>query len=166
MVCDEVRDRLVALHDDELSPSEVAQVREHVATCPSCAGANRRIVRSTPTAPSFGPGDALRARLSQQLDPSLILALAERPVVVAPRRALPLSVVWRGFTHVASIPVGAVVVYILLLAASFGWGVSNWLTLSALRAPATESPTPTGTEIPADQFRPAAWDPSADPDGH
>lgn len=165
MECDEVRDRLVALHDDELSPSEGVQVREHLADCGSCTRTNRRLRGSIPVPPSFS-GDDLRARLARQLDPNLILAMADRPPKAAATPTPPESALWRGITHVASVPVGAVVVYVVLLAASFGWGVSNWWTLSSLRAPTAESPLPSGTAIPADQFRPAAYDPSADGDGH
>lgn len=175
MECDEVRGRLVALHDDELSPSEGVQVREHVGRCISC-GARERRLRATLPSPAFGPlPDAVRARFSAALDPSLILALAEEPVERV--RPVPLRGVWSAVTRAASVPMGAVVVYLVLLAGSFAWGVSNWWTLAALREPsaigarpsagATGAPTAvSGTAIPADQFRPAAYDPSAEADGH
>jgi anti-sigma factor RsiW len=172
MECDEVRDRLVALHDDELSRSEAVQVREHLVACPACARADRRLRSSVPSRP-FVADDALRARLAEALDPALILAMAARPVEPPPP---PRPRLWQIAGRAASVPVGAVVVYVVLLAASFGWGVSNWWSLQIVGsgdpagvasgaaagvAPSVETASPAGTAIPADQFRPAAWDPTA-----
>ena len=78
---------------------------------------------------------------------------------------------------------------VVLLVGSFAWGASNWWTLNNLTpdsltldslpeqgiAGAVGAPpggaaivrpdAPGGTAIPADQFRPAAWDPSAEAGG-
>jgi anti-sigma factor RsiW len=179
MNCDEVRERLVALHDDELSPSEAVQVREHVARCASCTGTERALVEFRPTPPAWRPPDAVRDRLDRALDPALLFALAEAPIPVAhptPKRAF-----WPGVRRATSVPLGAVVMYVVLLVGSFAWGVSNWWTLNTLPEPTVAgAPAPApgtaivrppapdavgGTAIPADQFRPAAWDPSAEAGG-
>lgn len=164
MTCDEVQDRLVAWHDDELSPSEAVQVGEHVATCPRCARSSHRLADALPLPPPRAPTHVLR-RLDRALDVDALLAEAERPIPRVVPRGSVASRAWRSFTVPASVPAGAVALYIGLLAATFVWGVSNWWTLSSLRGGHATPAAATaihGIErgaIPADHFRPASYDP-------
>lgn len=163
MGCSEVLPRLVAWQDGELSPSESTQVREHVAGCTACARAHHKLAITMPLPTPPAPA-AVRRRLDRALDVDWILAEAARPPEPEPapqgwptRLALALS-------QRSSIPLGALLAYLALLAATFGWGASNWWALHRTGDPPAAAQTvPTAGAIPAHQFRPAAYDPEADP---
>jgi anti-sigma factor RsiW len=169
VACNEVVPRLVAWQDGELSRSEATQLEEHVAGCASCARAHHRLALTLPM-PPLPPPARLRRRLAAALDVDAILAAAEQPEEPAPAAPSWASWCWRSFARPSSVPYGAVLAYLALLAATFGWGASNWWALQQADSTATAAPsravggrpgTATG-EIPAHQFRPAAYDPEVD----
>lgn len=154
MVCSEVRERLVPWHDGELGPSESALIEEHVSNCSQCASIDRRLQASMPQPPTCSPPPDIMARLDAAFDIDALLSAAQQK----PRTAQ-LSVWGRGRLWLGqrtSVPIGAVMVYLLLLAASFAWGVSGRWERSSPDSAALEGTT---ADIPADQFRPASFEP-------
>jgi hypothetical protein len=162
MRCSEVGERLVAWRDDELGRSERILVEEHVRGCAACAEADRRLRASLPAPSRSAPPDVLR-RLEHRLDPDRILALADQP---GPRARAPWLASWLlgvggGWRRPIPVSAGAVLVYLVLLAGTFGWGLSGWWSLRG-SAPSLQSPAH-GPVVPAEQFRPAAYAPGEAP---
>jgi anti-sigma factor RsiW len=185
LACNEVVPRLVAWQDGELSRSESVQLEEHVSGCASCARSHHRLALTLPL-PPLPPPDAVRRRLAAALDVDAILAAAEEPEAPALAPSW-IARCWRSIVRPSSVPFGAVLVYLSLLAATFGWGASNWWALRQAqptsvtaarpgmegpvdvpgmdrRGPADRQGPHPGVhgEIPAHQFRPAAYDPEID----
>ncbi len=145
MGCREVRDRLVAWQDDELSRGEAAQLEDHLRSCAECRRKERALADARPEP---GP-EAVRAALDVRLDVDLLLAAARTP----PAAPTPIERLRAWMGREARVPMGLVVAYVAVLFAAIGFGLSALLPGSP---PAT---TLTDVQpIPADQFRPAAWD--------
>jgi anti-sigma factor RsiW len=164
MQCEEVEERLVALQDDELSPSEREQVVEHLDHCHACRGLERRLRLATPF-PGLVVPPHIQARLDDRLDTSVLLELADRPSQPAPRGAVARARRWLDAeTEVSRVVVLAAAA---MLVTTLGWGVTNWWSLAHLQAEMAQraevvippARTASGAEIPAEQFRPAAYTP-------
>lgn len=155
MDCREVAERLVAWQDAELSPGESTRVREHLARCPACRVADRRLADATPRVRLVVPPE-VRARLEHRVDAGVILALADRP------EARPTAIrVRRWLAHETRVPTVALAAYAVLLAATVAWGLSSAWSLARLDPAGRVAGDGAGAprEIPADQFVPAAYDP-------
>jgi hypothetical protein len=152
MVCSEVRERLVPWHDGEVGPSEDELIRGHLVGCPSCTRLDQRLRDTVPAPPQLSPPPEVQQRLARALDIDLLLQEASRP---APPPERLWMQTWRLLTRRAEVPVGAVMVYALLLFASFAWGLSSWWALPTGQVPLDAA----SADIPADQFRPAAFEP-------
>jgi predicted anti-sigma-YlaC factor YlaD len=164
MDCGEARQRLVALQDGELAPSEQVQVEEHLASCPSCRALEARLAAVTPRA-SLQVPPAMLARLEDRVATDVILALADRSA----NRPHPTWIARAGrwLRRDLEIPAGAVVGYLVLLAATLGWAVASWWSLQSQPSLDVASDAPgVGSEIPAEQWRPAAYSPEADEGVH
>lgn len=171
MSCSEVQDRLVAWQDGELSPGETLQVGEHLEGCAACARLEARLDAATPRA-RLAPPAGVRAALADRVSAEVILALAERPPAPPPPPS-PAARLGRWLRRDATVPRGAVAGYLVVLAVVVGWGLSSWWSLAALRAAdadphraAQTSPATGAPEIPADQWRPAAYNPEEEAAPH
>lgn len=152
MICSEVRERLIPWHDGEVGPSEAALLSEHVEGCASCAAFDQRLRATAPRPPPVKMPPDISARLDAAFDIDALLAKASEPAP-APARSW-----WSSgralLLRRTEVPLGAVVAYLLLLAASLAFGLSGWY---GAPEPARTAGSPEG--IPADQFRPAAFEP-------
>jgi hypothetical protein len=155
MVCSEVRERLVPWHDGEVGPSEDELIRGHLARCSSCARFDQRLRHTLPTPPALAPPPEVQQRLARALDVDLLLQQASAPVSRPPTPWWRQT--WRALARPAQVPVGAVMVYAMLLLASFAWGLSSWWALPVGQVPMDAA----SSDIPADQFRPASFEPDA-----
>src|SRR5688572_30038098 len=150
MRCSEVRERLVAWRDGELGRSEQEQVEDHLLGCSGCAREDRRLVDARPRPGRLAPPAAVRARMLDRLDADRLLALADQrePAPVERRAEVPRigSLDWLRAQLGRPAPVsrGAALVYLMLLAGTFGWALSSWWSV-----PTTASPAPAGGAIPA-----------------
>lgn len=177
MRCAWVEQRLVAWRDDELSPGEATFVMEHVDRCPACAALDARLQDATPD-PWLAPPPDVLARMHAALD-----AAIERESNAEATRPAPRSVVnasrigrWaRWLRRDRDLSNASAIGYVALLAACFGWGLSNWMAIetsapgsmpeaaqasvSAPTDPRDMDPAASGAAIPAEQYRPASWSP-------
>lgn len=158
MSCNEVLERLVPWHDGEVGPSEGELIAAHLASCPSCASWDRRLQATVPSRPALKPPPGIEARLDEAFDLDRLLARAEQPSA-APEGALGQA--RRLLSRRAEVPLGAVMVYMLLLVGSFAWGLSSWWALPSGGRPPVEAAS---ADIPADQFMPASFEPRAAPE--
>ncbi|MCB9687643.1 MAG: zf-HC2 domain-containing protein [Alphaproteobacteria bacterium] len=164
MECHEVRDRLVAWQDGELSPGETVQLEEHLDGCSDCRRHERRLADATPRPELLRPRMDQRvpahilAALADRVDADSILAAARRPEPAPPPHA---SRVASWLRAEARVPRGWMLVYAAVLFGAIGFG------LSSLWSPTAPPPARVGSidDIPAGQFQPASYDPTrATPD--
>ncbi len=153
MDCEDVLDRLVALEEGELGPSEEELVRRHLAGCPTCATVSSRLGQSLPR-PGLAVPLVVRNRLAR-LEASTLLAAADP--LPSGRRARPATV---------SLPVPAAVGYAAVLVVVLAWGMANWRERAVLEARLALGPPQAAAapEIPASDYRPAAWTPNPTPE--
>lgn len=160
MDCQWTQDRLVALQDGELSPSEETFVLEHLAGCPTCQEYELALSLATPE-PSLVVPHAIQIALEARIDAALDDAFAHpAPPAVA-------SHSWsRWLRRERDLSNGHALAYGFLLAACLGWGLSNWFAVQALQtetlapvhmAHTSSTPRDATTTVPADQYRPASW---------
>jgi anti-sigma factor RsiW len=150
MDCADVAERLVALEDGELGPSEERLVRRHLAACPACTRTAERLAAVVPR-PGLAVPLAVRARLSALDGEAMRIAGARRPAA------------WRWPTAAVVVPTPAAIGYAVLLLLSIAWGVANWREREVLEA-RLATPPPAGVaapEIPAADYRPASWTPES-----
>jgi anti-sigma factor RsiW len=165
MNCNNVRTRLVAWQDEELSPGEHVLVGEHLDRCAECRALEKRLARVTPE-----PFANLDPRLEREMWSRLDRALDEAansppPPVVAVRKPG-----WRDFFAAPfEMPFGVALAWGAALGFAVVWGASNWLaareleaTLARRAAPDAGVTTADSGSLPADQYRPASWTPEAD----
>ena len=127
MRCHDTRARLVALQDDELSPSEQVQVREHLARCDRCRDLESRLARATPDAGLVVPA-AVTRRLHDALDVDHILAVAAQ----APAGRPGLSTQVRRLLQTnLELPVGVALAYAALMVLVLGAGAVSWWSTPA-----------------------------------
>ena len=160
MRCDEVRDRLVAWQDAELSPGEATRVEEHLAGCADCRLRERRLAAATPRP------ELLRPRLDRRVPPDLLASLAERvsaEVVLAEARRVdpapevpPARAVGAWLRSEARVPMGWILVYAALLFGAIGFGLSGLWNPTAPPQPRVTR----AADNPSGQFQPAAYDPA------
>lgn len=156
--CRWVEDRLVALQDGELSPSETHFVMEHLATCDACATLEAVLLEATPHPDLVVPPE-IQAALEVAVDDAVQRALAEP---AAPPQ--PVHYAWtRWLRRDRDLSNGSLVVYGFLLAACLGWGLSNWMAVHDLQAriaaaPARSEVQVPGTDLAPEQYRPASFD--------
>jgi anti-sigma factor RsiW len=154
MRCDEVRERLVAWDDGELSASEAAQVAAHARRCPSCAAHGEALRAVTPRLPALTVPDAVRRRLEERVDPARIFAAAAQPEATQPwsNRA-------RAFLRrEAQVPMPMVVAYAAVLTLAVSAAVVGWWS-----APPPVAVAEQPSLVPAEQFEPASFTPAPDP---
>lgn len=157
MNCAETREGLVGWQDGELSPGDTVRISEHLGLCPACRELEGCLRAATPMA---GPGlpAALRRAAFAKIDKAIDEAWGQP----APY-ATPLS--WsERLAERYPLPAGALAGYALALVLAIGWGASNWWAAHDLRAQldATRAPIARITDVPAGQYRPAAWSPPND----
>lgn len=160
MNCRAVRARLVAYQDRELSPAEELRVGEHLEGCAACRALEERLGSVTPR--PFLPSDpAHEQALWKRLDAALEAERAKGVPLRAPTR-LERARAW--LVEETRMPTVAVIAYAALLLLAVAWGTNNWwearglqASLGAARIAATAGSAP--EEIPADQYRPAAFRP-------
>lgn len=166
MRCTAIQDRLVAWQDDELGPSEAAQIEEHVARCAACRSVDRRL-RLAPLGDALVIPASVTARLHAATDPDALLAAAADP-----RREprFPLEPAWRRWlvdaVEVPGWSLLAAAAALLIVASYAGYtavqleGTQAELAARAARdaAPAEIAPA----DLPADQFQPASFQPGED----
>jgi len=159
MRCRAVQKRLVAYQDDELSPGDRAKVDEHLTQCAQCHDDDDALFAVTPRPELIVPWQ-VQHTLSERVDADILWALAQEPV--APTRMRSWNRWWSRDTQFSR---GAVLAYATILIGAVAWGATNWWTLSMLEAeiarydyaqPLDANP---GAEIPAVQYRPAAYTP-------
>lgn len=167
MRCWNVRTRLVALQDGELSPGELRQVDEHLARCAECRQLEHRLGNVTPQARLMVPPDVW-ARLHARVDGPVVRAIAAtRPPSPPPS---PWTKLLAWLQRDAELSIGAVLVYGVVLALVLGWGFGNWRSLESIEAHLAaqddlRTPTPwrvVNEPIPAGHYRPASWTPEED----
>jgi len=155
---------LVAFQDGELSPGELAQVREHLDRCDACARLEQRLREVTPL-PFLEVDPELQEMMWRRLDVAIDAAFRHQQSLPAPSR---VQLWWRWLAEEMSVPTGAMLAYAALLLIAITWGAHNWWTAQQLQlaldrrddSPPVQVVVP--AEIPADQFRPAAWAPEED----
>lgn len=157
MNCAAARERMVALQDGELSPGMAVRVGEHLASCSACRELEVCLRASTPIA---GPGlpMALRQSAWQKIDRAIGEAWSQPAPV-----ELPMT--WSDrLAERVPLPAVAVAGYAAALVFALTWGASNWMTARHLEAElqATRTPVVRITDVPADQYRAAAWTPPVD----
>ncbi len=162
MNCRETQSLLVAWQDGELSPGTSARISEHVSACPSCREIEMRLRAATPMAGPGLPND-LRRLAWDRIDRALELARAT-PTPVPPSALERLGGHLGAVNERVPLPFGAVVGYAMVLGLALAWGASNWWTANLLRAEVegrrivVEAPA---SDVPAAQFRPASYAPTA-----
>jgi anti-sigma factor RsiW len=164
--CRAVRKRLVAYQDRELSPAEASQVDEHLAGCTACADLERRLAAVTPR--RFLQVDPrVEEAMWARLDAAVHAAIDQAPHT---RPERPWARAHRWLAEETRLPTAAVLAYGALLMLAVAWGASNWWAASQLQARLEAHPTVTALdtpilpdEIPADQYRPAAYSPDEPP---
>lgn len=162
MDCGEAIQRLVALQDGELSPSEAVQVQEHLAACGACRMREYRLAAATPRDTLRIP-PAVLARLSDRVSADVVLALADRPAANRPHPGwVARAAGW--LRRDLEIPAAAVLGYVVLLAMSLGWAASSWLSHPSIDV--TGDGSHAASEIPAEQWRPAAYNPEGEEGVH
>lgn len=83
MTCRDCRDAVSPYLDGELSPSESADVKAHLASCPACASRERALVLTKEqlrALPRFTAPDVLRARIRSSIDSAQIDARVRLPL--------------------------------------------------------------------------------------
>ena len=164
MHCRGVRRRLVAFQDGELSPGEHTQVRDHLGRCEACARLEQRLAQVTPR-PFLELDPELQETMWGRLDAAIDAAFRHQQSLPRPSR---VQVWWRWLTEETTVPTGAMLAYAALLLVAITWGAHNWWTAQQLqlaldrRDGAAPVQVVVPAEIPADQFRPAAWVPEED----
>jgi anti-sigma factor RsiW len=154
MWCVEVRDRLVAWADGELSPGEATQVEAHVRTCATCARHDAALRGVTPRPRLVRPPPEVMRRLDRALDVDVLLARAARepaPEALAVRMQ-------RFLRHETSVPRAGVLAYAALLLFAVSVAAVGWW--GAAPAP-TVADVP--STLPSEQYEPASFRPSAGP---
>lgn len=157
MNCASARERLVALQDGELSPGEAMRVGDHLALCSACRELEGCLRAATPMA-GAEPPIAMRRSAWLRIDRAIDEAWAHPAPV-----QLPMT--WADrMAERYPLPAGAVLGYAAALLFALTWGASNWVAARHLEAELQEARSPVAriTDVPADQYRPAAWVPPAD----
>ena len=125
MDCRTVRDRIAAWEDQELSPGETSQMREHLEHCSECMAFSQRIREQSrwladlppPALPELNEPDFWKSmddRLSRELDQMQQIPLAGNQEDV---------IVWRRRRF--SVPLPAVVAYAAALILAVLWGLDR-----------------------------------------
>ena len=159
MRCRTVQERLVAYQDNELSPGEQSRVQEHLTRCARCQADEDALFAATPR-PELIVSWHIQHQLEERVDAEVLWALAqERPTASQRSR-------WtRWMSRDTQFSRGAVFAYAAVLIGAVAWGTTNWWSLSVLEAEIAlhEDGRPVDTmacdEIPAKQYRPAAYTP-------
>lgn len=170
MHCAAVQSRLVAWQDEELSPGEHVRVTEHLEQCPDCRAAETRL-GSIDLSDALEIPPHLAARLAQATSPELLLAEAARADRASPFPKAPWHRRWT--TEVVEVPSWMVMAAAAALFLTAGWAVqmtwayeSSVAETEALMAERTEPSTEplqiTPVDLPADQFKPASYQPGAE----
>jgi anti-sigma factor RsiW len=151
MRCHEVRERLVAWDDGELSPGEATQVDDHVRTCPACAAHGNALHGVTPRPSALHVPAHILAALHQRVDVDVVLAEVARqrdpdPVVVRLQRFL---------RQEAQVPMVAVVAYAAVLLLAVSLAVSGWWSSAPALTVADQPST-----LPSEQYEPASFRPA------
>jgi anti-sigma factor RsiW len=152
---------LVAFQDGELAPSEHTQVREHLDQCVACANLERRLEEVTPR-PFIEVDPELQDTMWRRLDAAIDAAFRRHAALPHPSR---LELWWRWLAEETTVPTGAMLAYAALLLVAITWGAHNWWTAQQLQLVLDrhDASAPVQVvvpaEIPADQYRPAAWVP-------
>lgn len=161
MNCRAVRSRLVACQDRELSPAEELRVREHLDACADCRHLDEALAAVTPR--PFLPSDPVaEAALWERLDAALD---AERARGVSVRAPNPIERARTWLSEDTRMPTSAVIAYAALLLLAVAWGTGNWWEMRNLQASLDHGATRVTAapeQIPADQYRPAAFHPESD----
>ena len=166
MQCNAVSQRLVAWRDGELSPGERVRVSEHLRTCGPCRAREQVLASATPYPPLFlHPAVATRLRERTEID--VILTAADDPQRT-PRFTDLSHPSW--FSGEVEVPRWIALAAAFLLASALGWAWQSHTSLeeahaelarrAADSAPAQAEPA---QPLPADHYRPAAWQSSEDP---
>jgi len=162
--CRAVRMQLVAFQDGELSPGQRTQVREHLDRCAACAKLERRLEEVTPR-PFVEVDPELQETMWRRLDAAIDAAFRRQRTLPPPSR---LQLWWRWLAEETTVPTGAMLAYASLLLIAITWGAHNWWTAQQLQLALNQRDASAPmqlvvpAEIPADQFRPAAWAPEED----
>ncbi len=159
MRCTAVQQRLVAYQDQELSPGEQARVSEHLNRCIRCQAEEDALFSVTPR-PELVVPQHVQEHLQEAVDADILwaLALQRPPPTVGTQWA-------RWWSRDAQFSRTAVFAYAAILLCAVSWGMTNWWTVSKLEAEIARQETietiatPPGTDIPAQQYRPAAYTP-------
>lgn len=150
MRCEEVRERLVAWDDGELSPGEATQVDEHVRSCRACAARDEALRAATPSAPQWSVPDHVLRALHERVTGDIVLAAAALPEANVPV-ALRLH---RFLRREAQVPMAAVVAYAALLVLAVSLAVTGWWTTTPSGTVADQPST-----LPSEQYEPASFQP-------
>jgi anti-sigma factor RsiW len=151
MRCDEVRERLVAWDDGELSPGEATQVGEHVRGCRACAARGEALRSVTPVAPQWAVPDHVLRALHERVTGDVVHAAAAPPEVPDPI----VVRLHRFLRREAQVPMAAVVGYAALLLLAVSLAVSGWWTAAPSRTVADQPST-----LPSEQYEPASFQPA------
>lgn len=162
MRCREVRRRLSALQDDEVTPSERVQLDEHLA---DCAGCQRELDRLTLPDPSLEVPPEIGRLLWEKVRATPVLARSR--LAVPPRVE---SARWRSWLgSEVGVSRGALVVYAALMLAAIAWGATAWMPSSSGPAPsvvlvgdeaastAHDTVPASHTGLPAREIQPSEW---------
>lgn len=163
MRCATVQSRLITWQDDELAPGEAAQVEEHVHQCAACRSLSARLGAVQIDAPLVIPPAAL-ARLHAATEVDLLLAAAADENRTSPfppepfwRRWLVDAVEVPGWTVLVA---AAAVCLLAVYAVQTQWQLdSTQAELAARTVPITAPVDAAPSSVPADQFRPASYQP-------
>lgn len=152
MHCSWVGERLVALHDDELSRSEEQLVIEHLEACPDCADLAGRLDAITPEDALVVPA-AVQTRLEAAVDDALDTAF-EQPWQASPPGFWEQSRRW--LRRDRDLSNGAMLAYAAVLAICVGWGLSNYLAVQAMNQ---DEPLTASTVAPVSNghYQPASY---------
>lgn len=129
MHCSWVEERIVALHDGELSRSEEELVLEHLDACPSCADLQERLAGIALEDPLLVPPE-IELQLERAVDAALDEAFAQ-PWDATPPGTWERSRRW--LRRDRDLSNGAMLAYAAVLAICVGWGLSNYLAVQAMQ---------------------------------
>ncbi len=166
MRCAAVNTRLVAWQDQELSPGEATQVEEHLRGCAECQALAVRLEAVELDEPLVIPA-AVLARLHAATDVDDLLAAAADETRRSP---LPPESLWqRWIVDAIEVPGWTVLAGAAALSLLAVYAVQTQFELDQTQAelaartiPATAVGDPTAASLPADQFRPASYQPGED----
>lgn len=152
MHCSWVEERLVALHDDELSRSEQAVVLEHLERCPTCSELEARLA-GIELEPALVIPAGVQVQLASAIDAALDEAFAQ-PWESTPPSAWEQTRRW--LRRDRDLSNGAMLAYAAVLAVCVGWGLSNYLAVQAMQE---EVPIARTSVAPVTDghYQPASW---------